>query len=196
METWLFPNRRAVGLGMVPLLLLGLAGLSFGLGWFGLPQHALVRVLGFSIAGGSALLVVGLVFQLRVARVGYTEGTVYFFLRSGRPVEVPLEYVEAFLMGQGPSHIPGQSPSESEATTVIVRLAEVAKEWARIDVNPRLGSWCDGYITIRGAWCEPLNVEVVKRLNRRLAETKREQISSGGEQRADKKAEHSHASRH
>jgi hypothetical protein len=33
-----------------------------------------------------------------------------------------------------------------------------------------LGKWCGSYITIRGTWCERLSVELVQRLNVRLAE--------------------------
>ncbi len=34
-------------------------------------------------------------------------------------------------------------------------------------------AWCSGYITIRGTWCEPLNVPLVNRLNQRLADVTR-----------------------
>jgi hypothetical protein len=37
-------------------------------------------------------------------------------------------------------------------------------------VKPALGAWCDSYVTIRGTWCEPLNGELIRRLNRRLRE--------------------------
>jgi hypothetical protein len=50
-----------------------------------------------------------------------------------------------------------------------VRLAERATEWSQIDVKPALGKWCGGYITIYGAWCEPLRIELVNRLNAQLA---------------------------
>ena len=33
-----------------------------------------------------------------------------------------------------------------------------------------LGKWCDGYITIFGVWCEPLDGDFVNRMNHRLAE--------------------------
>jgi len=57
--------------------------------------------------------------------------------------------------------------------TVVMRLAESAHQWQYVDVNPKLGSWCDGYVTLRGTWCEPLSLEVVIRLNRRLADAHR-----------------------
>jgi hypothetical protein len=61
-----------------------------------------------------------------------------------------------------------------ENVTVVVRLAERAKSWHQRSVDPARGQWKDGYITILGAWCAPLDGEVVKRMNHRLAEVKRE----------------------
>ncbi len=54
-----------------------------------------------------------------------------------------------------------------------VRLAERASDWAQVDVKPALGKWCGGSITIYGAWCEPLSVALVQRLNDRLAAVQR-----------------------
>ena len=48
-----------------------------------------------------------------------------------------------------------------------------AEAWHRQEVKPGLGKWCEGYITIRGTWCEPLSVGLVNRLNQRLAEVAR-----------------------
>ena len=55
-----------------------------------------------------------------------------------------------------------------------LRLAEAASEWKHRDMRPAFGLWCEGYITIRGAWCEPIGKELMQRLNRRLAEVHRE----------------------
>jgi hypothetical protein len=97
-------------------------------------------------------------------------GELLVFLRSDGPIRVPLSIVEGFLIGQGPSFLPGKRLEQLEASTVVIRLAERATEWAKVDVEPRLGYWCGHYITIRGAWCEPLSVDLVNRLNARLAE--------------------------
>ena len=64
-------------------------------------------------------------------------------------------------MGHGPSFLPGERYSESKATTVVVRIRPQAEEWSHIDVEPRLGSWCDSHIIIRGTWCEPIDVPLV-----------------------------------
>jgi hypothetical protein len=83
---------------------------------------------------------------------------------------VPIELVEGFLLGQGPSFLPGKRHARTETTTFIVRLAESAEDWSQRDMPPALGKWCGSYITIRGTWCERLSVDLVQRLNVRLAE--------------------------
>jgi hypothetical protein len=55
-----------------------------------------------------------------------------------------------------------------------VRLAESAVEWKHRDVNPALGHWCESYITIRGAWVEPITHDRLRQMNARLAEIQRE----------------------
>ncbi|HEX4131608.1 MAG TPA: hypothetical protein VHZ24_16335 [Pirellulales bacterium] len=87
---------------------------------------------------------------------------------------VPIEVVEGFLLGQGPSYLPGKEASRSETRTLVVRLAERATEWEHVAMPPRLGSWCGHYITIRGTWCEPLSVDLVNRLNMKLHEAKQQ----------------------
>ena len=95
------------------------------------------------------------------------------------PIRVPIEVVECFFLGQGPADIPA-ADSELQATNVIVRLAEVATQWHRVRVTRSLGHWCDGYITVRGMWCEPLDVKLVNRMNKRLAEAKKQRGGPSG----------------
>ena len=71
-----------------------------------------------------------------------------------------------------PPHLPAGS-GDTETINLIARLSQRETDWAHRDVKRALGHWCDGYITIRGTWCEPLNSDVVRRLNRRLADVKR-----------------------
>jgi hypothetical protein len=85
-------------------------------------------------------------------------------------VSVPVEIVEAFFLGQGPAHLPPVDGKPAESVNLIARLSQKAPEWAKVRVKPALGQWCEGYVTIRGTWCEPLDGEVIRRLNRRLRE--------------------------
>jgi hypothetical protein len=82
---------------------------------------------------------------------------------------VPVEHIECFLLGAGLRRLPGRTGREVQMSQLRIRLAERAVDWAQRDVKPALGAWCGGYITIHGAWCEPLDVSLVNQLNERLA---------------------------
>ncbi len=84
--------------------------------------------------------------------------------------EVPIELVEGFLLGQGPSYLPGRWASRLDVATIVVKLADRAEEWEHQEMDSRYGSWCGHYITIRGTACEPISLELVNRLNARLYE--------------------------
>ena len=94
-------------------------------------------------------------------------------------VRVPIEVVEVFFVGQGPSNLPKMKGREPETTNIIVRLAESAGEWKHRDVDPRFAHWCEGYVTLRGAWCEPIGETALRRLNKRLVEVQRERKEQG-----------------
>ena len=68
---------------------------------------------------------------------------------------------------------------QTETAAVVIRLAESASAWSHREVKPALGKWCEGYITIRGTWCERLDIAKVNRLNQRLAEVQRELRQAG-----------------
>ncbi len=112
-----------------------------------------------------------LIHQLRRPRVAFRDGRVLFYLRSGSPIAVPAGIVEAFFLGQGPAELPGIA-KRPQAVNLVARLSQRHTEWAAREVKPALGKWCEGYVTIRGTWCEPLGTELIRRLNRRLKEVK------------------------
>jgi hypothetical protein len=144
---------------------------------FGLPatwSPLWVRIIGYVLLAISALIAISVFYELKRPRLAYGNGKLQVYLRPGPPVNVPIELVEGFLMGQGPSMLPGQKFEQAETTTVVVKLADSAEEFSHIDVKPQYGKWCDSYITIRGTWSEPLNVALVQRLNQRLYEVTRD----------------------
>lgn len=165
-ETWLQGNRRpyqilaGAGIAMAAAGLLGA-----GLGWQSLPLRGIG--LAFSAAG---LLFTGLgcwlALQPRLLRVG---DALWFFVRRGAPVRVPLADVECFLLGQGPALLKGREVERANTATLVVHLAERAAEWEHLETDVRLAAWCGHFVTLRGTWTEPLNVELVHRLNARLA---------------------------
>ena len=168
-ETWLQPNRRALWFGCVPPLLLGALSLWLALASWS-DRLVWLRWVGIGLMAVAAVVILLLVGQLRRPRVAFRDGHVLFYLRSGQPLAVPAGIVEAFFVGQGPAHLPAKIPHHEASLNLVARLSRRAPQWAERDVKPALGHWSDGYVTIRGTWCEPLNVEVVRRLNRRLKE--------------------------
>ncbi|HEV3136673.1 MAG TPA: hypothetical protein VGZ26_02195 [Pirellulales bacterium] len=174
METWLRPNVRALAFGSVLPALVGLAGLALVVGLPGRPPAVWMRVVGaiLAVLGGGTVLV--LVRQLRQPRLAYFQNHLLVALRSGAPLRVPIEVVECFWLGQAESLLPTKRHERTETSAVVIRLAESATEWRQREVKPQLGKWCEGYITIRGTWCEPLNIELINRLNERLAEVTRQ----------------------
>jgi len=170
LEIWLRPNRRAILFGCVPPLVLAAIG-----AWltFWLRDYSLWRWLGLLLIVTSLSMIGIMLTQLRHPRIAFRDGMVLFYVRIGQPIAVPVRIVESFFFGQGPAHLPTVT-KQPQTVNLIARLSQRHTEWARQTVRPSLGSWCDGYVTIRGTWCEPLNSELIRRINRRLKEVKDE----------------------
>jgi hypothetical protein len=172
MEVWLRTNVRALAFGMAPPAVIALIGLLLIVGMRSGEPPGWLRAVGWALVALSLATIATLAWQMRQPRLGYRDGELLVWLRSGGPIRVPIDVVEGFLLGQAPSLLPGRHRA-SETATIVIRLAQRAEAWQRQDVKPQLGKWCEGYITIRGTWCEPLNVPLVNRLNQRLAEVAR-----------------------
>jgi hypothetical protein len=173
-EVWLRSNRRILALGLIPgLAISGAAAVlstmaaSGGLQWF----------VGLMLVVGLALIAI-VVRQIVRPRVAYANGKVLFYLRAGRPIAVPVGIVEAFFLGQGPAYLPGTVEDSQETVNLVARISQKADDWQRQEVKPALGRWCEGYVSIRGTWCEPLTNDVIRRLNRRLGEVTRENAAA------------------
>lgn len=119
-------------------------------------------------------MLASLAWWLSTPRLAYEGSDLVVFLDRGETIRVPIDIVECFFLGQGASFLPHLQGREPETANVIVRLAESAVDWKHRDVNPRIAHWCEGYITLRGAWCEPIDAEGLRRLNHRLAEIHRQ----------------------
>jgi hypothetical protein len=143
------------------------------------PGSSVLRWVGyFGMTAGPA--VIGLILlQLSRPRIAFCDGMVLFYLRVGQPIAVPVEFVESFFFGQGPAHLPAVI-KQPNTVNLIARLSQRHAEWASQTVRPALGKWSDGYVTIRGTWCEPLNSDLIRRINRRLKEVKDETEDTSG----------------
>lgn len=168
-QIWLHTNHRVMLLGMVLPAMLLIWGLAMAGGWCG--QNAVMCRTGLVLTAAAASVLILMGYGARLPRLAYQDGKLLVYLRSVQPICVPLEVVECFFLGQGSSELPKYSDSALETSTLVVRLAESAAEWHHRNVKRSLGRWCDGYITILGTWCEPLSLQRVNELNRRLADT-------------------------
>jgi hypothetical protein len=175
-ETWLQTNRRALWIGTVPPLVF--MALGTWLAWgFTSPGADWPRWLGTTMIIVGGALVATLLAQLHRPRIVYDDGQVLFHLRNGPPIAVPVELVEAFFLGQGPLMLPGP-PKQGDATVnLVARISQRDPTYAEREVKPALGRWSESYITIRGTWCEPLDGELIRRVNHRLREATEERAS-------------------
>lgn len=144
-------------------------------GCLGIREHVwwVFRIVA-ALAGVICIFIsAAVVAAIRRPRVAYGNGCLQLDLGAAAPFQLPLDVVECFFLGQGPSFVGKGAVGAADASNVVVRLAERATEWHKRDVRKSLGHWCDGYITIRGAWCEPINGKVVEQMNSKLATAKR-----------------------
>jgi hypothetical protein len=172
-EIWLRTNRRVLLLGMILPFVLVAVGLIVALGRIA-GDAAWAQVVGWVIFGGGLLLWGVIWVQIRVPRLAYANRQVLVYLRASGPIGVPVELVECFFFGSGTGQVPGRDGSTLPVRNLMMRIAEKAKEYQQRDVKSALGKWDEGYVTFYGAWCEPLTLEVVQRLNARLAEVQRQ----------------------
>jgi hypothetical protein len=173
-QTLLKPNRRALAIGgLTPALV---AIVCLGVMFVSRPDSTL-GVVGFAVGGlflvFSLAMLIGLAIMAFVPRVALTPDHMLVYLRGYQPYRVPLEVVECFFQGQGTAAL--KTPAEARSTNVVVRLAERARDWHNRPVKRSLGEWKDGYITIRGTWCEPITETKLRSLNSDLARVKRQQ---------------------
>jgi hypothetical protein len=172
-EIWLRPNRRALATGLV--VPAGLALLAAGVLLAGGSHWGTWTVAGLLLA--LALLAAWAWRNLdQTPRLAYEDGQLLVYLTPWKPYQVPVDRVECFFAGRAPTGLPlPAGPPESVKTwSVVVRLAEAAQEWHERPVLAAWGEWKEGYITIRGTWCEPLDPEVLKKLNQRLSHAHRQ----------------------
>ncbi len=93
---------------------------------------------------------------------------------KGHLVRLPLEDVECFFFGKTDSHLTDRTGEKVPSHAVVIRIRERASQWQSGPLQPSLGTWGEGYVTLRGTWCEPLTVEKVRQMNATLAAVKRD----------------------
>ena len=180
-ECWLRPNQRVIGLVIALAVSFTFAGLALVCVGFFLPLRWLTFAGGVAAAVG-VIAVAVLVHSYRTPRLAYEDGHLLVFFDSSRPVRVPIEHVEVLFLGSSlvTPKTAEQDDDQSGPRTanVVVRLAETAKQWHDREVASALGQWEDGYIVLRGTWCEPIGHERLNEINKRLTEVRRGQRNS------------------
>ncbi len=120
-EIWLLPNRRIFALGMVfPVVvtLLGLMLIWQKWGW--------IWGLALSVAGLSLALLIA--WQMSVPRLAHRGGELLVYLRVGRPLRLPLEFVECFFLSSGAGQIT-TARGDLPVRNLVLRIAERATEY-------------------------------------------------------------------
>jgi len=176
---WLQNNRRIAAWSLVAPGLVFSAGLVAALLLPGGGAWIWLKVLAWLVTGLGVVLIAVAICQLVRPRIVCDGQRLLIDVGFPGRAAVPLEVVECFLLGQGPAFLPGSHWARAETVTVVIRLAEKAEAWRRGRIHPLIGSWCDGYIVLRGTFCEPLTVDVVNRLNHLLAEAHRKLREEG-----------------
>jgi hypothetical protein len=162
-EIWLRGNQRMLGVGLlVAAILLLVCGVI--LYFF---RDTITVTLVSVCAAGIIVMAALMLWVGRLPRIAYAphERLIELYLPGPMPYRVPLEIVECFFLGSGITQLPGQPARDVQTKNIVVRLAERAEDWHRRDLTLSIGKWCEGYITIRGLYCEPFDVETIKRLN-------------------------------
>src|SRR5262245_55176337 len=113
-EVWLRTNRRALAMGMIlPGLILG--GTAGGLAWsVRTGQHWAVSLAFFSGTMLALWMLGELVYALAQPRLAFDQGQLLVFLEPTKPTSVPIDIVECFFLGQGPSELPRLAGREPE----------------------------------------------------------------------------------
>lgn len=176
-------NRR------ITTLIATLAGLGFAVAAITMwcwPGNSMVRWACILVALACFGCGISAVQMFRKPRLALTSAELLVFVRLfGKPFRVPIEFVEVFFLGQGA--VAGTEPGHPKeyrgavAANVIVRLAEADNSWHVRSINQWLGVWAEGYITIRGLWCENIDQELMKKMNQSLMAAKRDARKGGRE---------------
>jgi len=171
-EVWLRGNLRPAALLAGAVLAAGMALAVLAV----LPQTAAVGLplaIGFALLAGP--LAAGLGFAAVQPRLCRHGAVLRVRLAPLAAYDVPLEFVECFFMG---SHVlPDPQGRDDMPThrvgTLVMRIAERATAWQARPTFAPWGTWAEGAVVFDGRWCEPLSIELARRLSARLVEAKR-----------------------
>ena len=177
-DVWLRGNMRPV-LGLAAVVALIGAAVTAGSYFAGGPTVGrwIVSVYWIVAAGLVAALAAAAMRPRLVHRVDSKSANVLEVrLAPGAAHAVPLDAIECFFMGSQrlePEGAVAYDQPTHRVGTLVMRVAERAKEWQARPTFAPWGTWQDGAIVFDGRWCEPLSVELARRLSGKLVDAKR-----------------------
>jgi hypothetical protein len=110
----------------------------------------------------------------RRPRLAYEPGWLLVYLYGWTPERVPIDVVESFFRGNSSTMLTSADSDSVKTTTIVARLAEARTDWHSRPTRAQIGDWQDGYIVFRGTWCEPITIELLRDLNKRLGAAQRQ----------------------
>lgn len=177
-DVWLRGNMRPV-LGLAAAVTIIGAGLTAAVFLAGGPT------LGKWLVCGSWIVATGFVAALAAAAMrprlvhrvdSKSDNVLEVRLAPGAAHAVPLDVIECFFMGSQRLE-PADAVADDQPThrvgTLVMRVAERAEDWQARPTFAPWGTWQDGAIVFDGRWCEPLSVELARRLSAKLVDAKR-----------------------
>lgn len=185
---WLAAAAQWGGLAIVWLLVAGLAGWPpFG-PWSGAAVGAAALAAVLAIAVG---IIARAALLPRVERRG---DRLRVRVAPGRTADLPVATVECFFLGSDAlAGEPSASPATHRVGTLVIRCAErdAAACAALVEGPPAAGTtapgghapgawgrWQDGAVVLDGRWCEPLSVDLARRLSGLLVEARRDVLGA------------------
>ena len=121
-------------------------------------------------------LVLGLMAAASRPRLTLVGDTLRVRLSPTRVDEVPLAMVECFFLGSQTLQQPGSDRADlptHRVGTLVMRVAERAVDYQQRPTFAPWGTWAEGAIVFDGRWCEPLSVDLARRLSTELLAAKR-----------------------
>lgn len=177
-DVWLRGNVRPV-LGLAALVAIFGAGLTAAVLVAGVaPATSWLVFAGWLVAGAVVALLAAAAARPRlVHRRSPQHGDILEVrLAPGSSRAVPLDAIECFFMGsqrlEAEGDVADDRPSH-RVGTLVMRVAERAKDWQARPTFAPWGTWQEGAIVFDGRWCEPLSVELARRLSGKLVDAKR-----------------------
>lgn len=177
-DVWLRGNVRPV-IGLAAVAAVVGAGLTAAIFLAGGPTAGTWFVCAYwLVAAGSVAAFAAAAMRPRLVHRNYpqAESVLEVRLAIGKSHAVPLDAIECFFMGSQRLEAEGDVADDQpthRVGTLVMRVAERAKEWQARPTFTPWGTWREGAIVFDGRWCEPLSVELARRLSGKLVEAKR-----------------------